>query len=193
MPGRTVGVIKGKIDRMVKSGELENNSNKIDHRAFTRDDINFIKTRRTDLIQSGFNDNAIAQKLAKEMPKRGKESIRRKIDILIKAGELQENPNKREKTYFTKDEIAFIKKRRQQFMEKGLTDNAIAQKLAGEMHQKAMTIGYKIRNMIKSGELNDNPNKVKPGPKRSLSDDQILKQLSEAVDVYTDTERETND
>jgi transposase len=182
---RSAGSINSKIRQLVRSGELLKNPNKTQD--FTTDEIETIKRRRNELMGKGETDNHISAVISKEL-KRSAGSINNKIHRLVKSGELPKNPNKQTKQDFTPEEIETIKRRRNELMGEGQQDKQISRILSEELQRSASSINNKIRRLVKSGELQENPNKRITRPK--LSEDELSTQLEEAVGLYLGVESE---
>ena len=80
-----------KIHKLIKSGELPKNLNKIE--SFTQEEVQIIRSRRAELIKQGKTDFAISKLLSVEL-QRPVSSLYNKLLTLEKSGELPENPNK---------------------------------------------------------------------------------------------------
>lgn len=151
---RAAAAIKEKIRRLVKSGDFEETPNK--QLIFTAEETHRLKTQRAELIHQGLTDWRIANELAIEL-RRPVHSIVAKLIRLIASGQLEENPNKH--LVFTPEETARIKARRAKMIKRGLTDRAIARRLSKELKRSVNSIFTKIRKLVTSKELEENPNR----------------------------------
>ena len=157
--GRTAGSIDSKIQKLIKSEQLPENPNHKWRKDFSKQDVSIIGSRRAELIKEGLTDLAITRKLAEELPGKKTMSIYARIRISVEAGDFPENPNKI--LDFTQDELSIIGSRRAELIKDGLSDAAIAQTLSNELAGWTMaTIYAKIRRLINSGELPENPHKL---------------------------------
>jgi len=117
-----------------------------------------IKSKRLEMIGRGLTDLAIAKNLSDELQRRSMLSISGKMNALIRAGELRENPNKQKQ--FSEAELGIIRSRRAELINEGLTDSSISKRLTKDIPARlACTISSKIGNLIKSGKLEENPNR----------------------------------
>ena len=142
--------IRLKLKRIgIKEGAPKNLQIKI--RKFKREEIEYIRSRRKQLINEGKCDTDIARILAEEL-QRKESSIANKI-----AECEEENPNKK-KISFTKKDIELLKKLRAKYMSEGLWDTKIAQKIHTEFGRGRQSIIAKIASLVSCGELVRNSN-----------------------------------
>gem|GEM_PF-871631 len=134
-------------------------------RPYTEQDIAYIKRRRAELIGGGKQDTEIGGILAGELG-RTANAVTSKILRLVKQGRLDENPQTRKR--FTDVEIDAIIQGRSELIKEGKTDAEISTSLAGGMDRTFGVIQNKIKDLVQSGELADNPNK-----KARVTDDEI--------------------
>ncbi len=162
--GRRSDVITDKINALIRSGRLVENPNKRGHE-FSEQEIAGIVSKRKKLMKKGFTDHEIARLLETDL--RPACSLVEKIDALVAKGELEKNPNKRERRNFTDEEYEHIVLRRKELMLNGLTDRAISIVLEGEMAGRSHgTIKNYIGMLVSIGVLDKNLNK---GRKRHLT------------------------
>ena len=84
---------------------------------------------------------------------RSADSIRRKIRLLRRTGEIEENTNNRKD--YSSEEIEFIKKRYLELIQEGLNDAEISKMICRELGRSAGSIGYKIRQLKRKREFAD--------------------------------------
>ena len=146
-------------------------------RNFTRTEVAHIKKRYRKLTAEGRNNWQISKEIADSMG-RTAGCVENKIRKLIRRGELGENPNQRKAAVarrFTEPEIAYIKKRYGELAAEGMKNSEISKEIADSMGRTAGTIKCKIRNLIRKGELGQNPNQIRPrGFLSEMSDDEFV-------------------
>ena len=176
--GRTVYSVNSKINKLINAGELEKNPNRRKTgvaKRFTQSDIAYIKKRHAELAANGMNDAEIARDIANEMG-RTVGSLRCKITQLTKKGKFGKNPNRRKVATgrkFTKSELERIKKRYGELVAEGKNNSQISIEIANEMGRNAGSVNFKIRELIKAGELEKNPNRRKAATGRKFTESEI--------------------
>ena len=148
---------------------------KIIHRIFTVPEISHIKKRHRELAAKGMNNRQIARHIANRLG-RTLASAESKIIKLIKEGELGENPNQKKAAAakrFTESEIDYIKKRYRELAAKGKSNRQISDHIACSMRRNRDSVGGKIRELIKGGELDKNPNKRRVGATRRFTESDV--------------------
>jgi len=185
LPGRTVKPIYQQIRRLIRKGKLEENPNKV--LGFTDNEKSIIASSRSELIKTGLTDRAIAIKLTKILSERTLKSINNYIIKSVRDKNLEENPNK--VLGFTDNEKSIIASSRSELIKTGLTDWKIARQLSKELHRSFFSISHKIWDLVRSGELEANPNRI---TMRDFTEHELslikLKRASWIKDGLTDTE-----
>ena len=94
-----------------------------------------------------------------------------------------EGLNKRKTYYrFTKEDTAYIIKRRKELESEGKNDNQTAKIIAKEKHWNAGSVKQKIRQFVKQGKLQENPNKrITIQDPRLKTENGLLSALSRAA------------
>jgi len=154
---RSASSVEKKIENFRKDKAIRENPN--NRKKYTKEEIQLIKRRYSELVQEGRNDNQIGKKIGNELD-RSISSVKIKILKLKENKEIEENPNKGAKP-FSEEEIQLIKKRRAEFIERGLKDEQISEKIGKELGRSASSVGYKIRELRKNKEIEENPNMQK--------------------------------
>jgi len=141
--------------RMISNGELEENPNKLV--PLSESEMQRIRAMRERLMGEGLNDKGISKEVER---KHGleKSAVYHKIRQLVRQGELPPNPNKAIKMRFTAKDLMHLKRRREELMGEGKSDNAIGEIVAKELGRKVAPTRQKIRNMVNAGKLRRNPN-----------------------------------
>ena len=179
---RSTTCVNYKIIQLIKQGELEENPNQKRSRPakrFTESELDYIKKRWKELAAKGMNSWQIAREIAGSL-RRNAASIDAKIRILIKEGELDENPNRREVSAtkrFTESELAQIKQRWIELAAEGRNKGEIARDIAGSLRRNAGSVSHKITQLIEKGELEKNPNRKETRTRgffSKMTDDELV-------------------
>jgi len=93
--GRNIGSVREKINKLKEKGEIKENA-RLGRRNFSKEEIELVKKRYSELIKKGFNDAEISRRIAGEIT-RSVGSVRMKINELKKAGELVDAESLRER------------------------------------------------------------------------------------------------
>jgi hypothetical protein len=146
-------ITKGKSDFR----KVDDNGKKRKRQSFTKGEIELMKRRRGELHAAGINDFQIGRQLAIEMG-RSFPSIERKLHMLVRGGELGANKQKRIIRHFTDDEITQLCEQRNALFSENLTDMKIAKRISKNHDRHYVTIAGKIRELVATGVLQENPN-----------------------------------
>ena len=130
-----------------------------------------LSSRRQELInKEHLTDNEISERLASEL-KRTSKSIASQIWRLIDSKRLEENPYK-QKGFSDEENSKLISRRQELIHKEHITDKVISKQLAPELKRTPASIGGHIRTLIKSKQLEENPNKKE---RREFSDEENAK------------------
>lgn len=131
---------------------------KREKKKFSREEINFIIQKRIELCTAGLDDSKIAVEIAKCI-ERTTGSVATMIYRLVKTGRLSGNSNNKIIKDFSNGEIEHIKRKWPGLILKGFRTEQIAKKFGAELGRTTQSMRAKLKKMIMSGELQDNPNK----------------------------------
>jgi len=138
---------------------------------YDNEELNLVRKKYAELIQEGLNDNQIAKIICKLVCRRF-HSVLAKIREMRKKGELEENPNKRNRKEFSEEEIVLIKRKYTELVQEGLNDGQIARKISDELKREYPSLSEKIRKLRDGGTIGENPNKKKKTV--TYSDEEIV-------------------
>jgi hypothetical protein len=154
--GRPAKSIVDIIYRLEQKQEISENKNKKKGRRFTEEELEYIKTRRNELLQQGLKDGTICETISKETD-RSPETLKHAINKLISQGKVSKNKNNL--IPFSKDEKRYIQRKRKELVGEGLNDTEIAQKISKETRRSKNTILGFFKRLIRSKDLSINPNR----------------------------------
>lgn len=162
--GQEMGIGWRKIHQLFMKLNGENkiprNPNKRTTIPFTKHDIATIRQRREELIEDGMNDAQLARIIAKEM-ERNPLSVDDKIRDLVKQERFVENPNNTrigKRIFWNNERIEQVGERRDELIEEGMNDARIAKVIAKERGYTKGGTYLLIRNLVKQGDFEENPN-----------------------------------
>jgi len=147
------------INRIRKNGAFGLNPNKKEKRGnLSEKDIESIEKERQDCIQRGMDDRQIIRGIAKKNGwKIG--TIRTMVRRYIERGRFEPNPNGKEDYHrFSKNEITFMKKRRDELIRQGMQDRPITRIIAAETGWNSESVRDIISRLVINGSLEKNPN-----------------------------------
>jgi hypothetical protein len=175
--GRSVGSITSKIRNLVAAGSLKNNPGKRQILEFSGEELDTLGSVRQKMMGEGLGDSEISKFFTHG---RSAGSVREKLRTLVKSGELPPNPNRKERKPFTSQELERILAARAELMESGKTDTEISRLLSTELSRPFPPILHRIRKMVHTGDIQENPN----SPLSRFPAD-IDGLLALAIDIYT--------
>ena len=152
-------------------------------RGFTDTEVAHIKKRWKEVAAEGRNNNEIAMEIAGSIG-RTQSSVYCKIKRLISEGELEKNPNQRKSAAvkrFTESEIDQIKKRYRELFAEGKNNWQISIDIGNSLGRISDSIGDKLRDLIKKGELEENPNQKRTYRKFTEAEIGFIKETRETL------------
>lgn len=126
---------------------------------FSKEEIAYIKERRTELLEPGVTDVEIAKKISEERSTSW-HSIYNVIRRLVSKKHLHTNSHASEP--YSEDELTLLETRRNELIAQGLSDKKIITVLLGELSRTRNSIRLYIKKLVKKGKLQPNPNHTMP-------------------------------
>ena len=151
----SAGSIHSCIHRLIKQGTLQPNPHK--QNEISDQEKSLLIRKRETLISSGYTDYSIGEILAKEI-RNSPSTVRNLFFRLSKKGKIIANPNKKEHSSFSEDELNSLAYKYNELVAQGYNDSQIAKQYAKQTRRNPGSVEKKIRDLREKGAFGANPN-----------------------------------